>query len=115
MLPEVAAVAAIAAVAFITVAYRKRWRWTGFIGDELAAEPKDRRPKTLWNWLDLLLVPVVLAAAGAVLNDAQSKREEAQAEERAKTDRAISLDAQRERTIQDYLTSMTALILERIL
>jgi hypothetical protein len=57
--------AVIAAVVFTVVAYRRDWRWTGLPanpGDGTPANPP-RPAKTMWDWLQLLIVPLVLALA----------------------------------------------------
>jgi hypothetical protein len=75
------AVALAAGFVFVAVAYKRRWMWTGFLGHPNT--PRDHaadRPKMLWDWLDLLLVPVVLAGAGAFINFEQSQREAKHAE-----------------------------------
>jgi hypothetical protein len=107
------AVALAAGFVFVAVAYKRRWMWTGFLGHPNT--PRDHaadRPKMLWDWLDLLLVPVVLAGAGAFINFEQSQREAKHADERAEVDREIGRDAQRERTLQEYLGAMTTLMLD---
>jgi hypothetical protein len=81
MLAALIAVLAIAAaVAFIALAYRRDWGWTG-----LPADPGDGSPthpprpaKTLWDWLQLLIVPLVLALGAFALNAAQSDRDREQ-------------------------------------
>jgi hypothetical protein len=64
-------VAAAAFVAFVILAYLRRWSWTGFV-----AQPSSGG-KTFWDWLQLLIVPLVLAVAAFWLNDEQSQRDEA--------------------------------------
>lgn len=64
--------------------------WVGFSG------------KTLWDWLQLLIIPVVLAIVGFLLNKAQRGRELQAEHER-------SQDA----SIQSYLGQMETLLLDR--
>jgi uncharacterized protein YjbI with pentapeptide repeats len=117
-------VAGLGVATFVYVAYQGRWEWTGFVARRVSDEAKPSTQKTLWDWLDLLLIPIVLVVAGAVINDAQSQREldraaeqraleVDRAEKREQVDRAIALDAQQERALQDYLGVMTSLILEK--
>jgi hypothetical protein len=83
--------AAAAAVAFTVVAYRRQWLWTGLPthpGDGTAANPP-RPAKTLWDWLQLLVVPLVLALAAFALNAAQSDRDRRQEETRAAQERTL--------------------------
>ena len=90
MLAALIAVVAIAAIAFTVIAYRRDWRWTG-----LPADPGDGSPaipprpaKTLWDWMGLLVVPLVLALAARV-NATQSERDRRQEERRAEHERAL--------------------------
>lgn len=57
-------------------------------------------PKTFWDWLDLLIVPLVLAL-GALWFNASQKR----------TEIAIANDKQRQDILLDYFDEMTALLL----
>lgn len=56
--------------------YLSRWEWTGFI------EPR----KTLWDWMKLLIVPIVLALGAFALNLAQDARQNAIEENRRQED-----------------------------
>ena len=119
----VAVLAVAAAVAFTVIAYRRDWRWTG-----LPADPGDGTPaapprpaKTLWDWLQLLIVPLVLALAAFGLNAAQVDRDRRQEERRAEQerklearraarDRASAEDRAREETLRTYLQQMSDLM-----
>jgi uncharacterized protein YjbI with pentapeptide repeats len=109
---------AVACVAFVAVAYLRRWRWTGFrnTGQEVAG-------RTLWDWLQLLLVPVGIALALFALNNSQANRERARAERqaaqdrlqanrRAANDRAIANQRARGDTVRVYLQQMSNLLLD---
>jgi len=78
--------------------------------------------KALWDWLQLIIIPAVLAVAGYVINltisrseqeatkqRAQSEREAA--EKRAETEREIALDDQQEAAMQAYINEMSELLL----
>jgi hypothetical protein len=71
--------------------------WSGFQG------------KTLWDWLDLLLVPILLIlllpGANWVVMKAQERH--------ASTERDIVLDDHREKAMQSYMELMTDLIVEK--
>ena len=47
----------LALMVFIVLAYRHRWRWTGFAESRRKqADHEDVQPaKTLWDWLQLLV------------------------------------------------------------
>src|SRR5712691_7995737 len=59
---------------FALAVYRFGWDWTGFTGYSLPT-PQYQRGKTLWDWMQLLLVPVMLAIGGFWLNQIQKERE----------------------------------------
>jgi uncharacterized protein YjbI with pentapeptide repeats len=99
LLMMVGLLTATAAVAgLIQLGYKQSW--TGF---QAFTNPSEQyhRAKTLWDWLELLGVPMVLALAVFVLNRAQRE-----SELRAATSQ------QREATLQSYLTAMSELLLK---
>src|SRR5260221_6807826 len=78
--------------------------------------------KTLWDWLQLLIIPVVLAVGGYVINltisrgEQEATRQRAQSEreaadKRAETERKIASDNQREAALQAYINEMSELLL----
>jgi uncharacterized protein YjbI with pentapeptide repeats len=84
--------------------------WTGFSS------------KTLWDWLQLLIIPLVLATLGflfnlsqAQINDANNAQQAKVSEERSIQqhlfDQQAALDQQRETTLQTYLDRMSDLML----
>ena len=54
--------AIIVVVVVIAAAYRLRWAWTGFLGQPAMAASSPQ-PKTLWDWLNMLLLPCAVAIA----------------------------------------------------
>ena len=58
--------------------------------------------KTLWDWLQLLIIPVVLVVGGFLLNNTTSR-----------TEREIASDRQQEEALQAYIDSMSELLLDR--
>ncbi len=73
----------------IILGYTFNWSWTGLRG------------KTLWDWLQLLIIPVLLTL-GAIWYTARQNH-----------DREIALDNQREVVFQTYLDKMSELLLEK--
>jgi uncharacterized protein YjbI with pentapeptide repeats len=69
--------------------------------------------KTLWDWLQLLIIPVVLAAGGYLFNFTVSRNESQAATDRDKTERDITSDNQREEALQSYIDKISELLLEK--
>lgn len=87
MSPEIVAVVVIATVA-LALAGIWRWRhpdWTGFRG------------RTLWDWISLLEVPVMVGLAGALINAGQQQ---------------IAADRAAEEALQAYVDRVTVLVLD---
>jgi uncharacterized protein YjbI with pentapeptide repeats len=105
--------AALIFAAFISVAYRRRWTWTGFPASSGGRSDTGHPAKTLWDWLELLLVPVALAVVAVLLNQWQTNREKDREEKRADAARLAAEDNVRQETLQAYLGSMSDLMLER--
>ena len=59
----------IALVVLILIGYA--FPWTGFGQSKVNGEIQPY--KTLWDWLDLLIVPVVLAIGGYLFNSSQNQ------------------------------------------
>lgn len=77
------------------------WRsWTG-LGEYTNPKGEYQRAKTLWDWMELLIVPSALAVGAWYLNKSQKDRE-----------RALTLDQQRQTMFEAYLDKMTDLILD---
>ncbi len=77
-------------IAFIFAAYRFGWSGTGFLN------------KTLWDWLQLLIIPAVLSLGAFLFNRAERSNEQ-----------AVALDNQRATALQTYLDRMSELLLEK--
>lgn len=113
MLGAVIGVVAVSAVAaFIALAYRRGWRWAGLSADAGDGTPTapSRPAKTLWDWLQLLIIPVVLALGAFALNATQAAREGKREDRRATREQAIAADRAREDTLRVYLQQMSDLI-----
>lgn len=88
------------------------WRaWTGF-GEYTSPKGEYQRAKTLWDWMQLLIVPAVLAIAVWYLNKAQSDRESLAALKQATHELEIATDQQRQAMLEAYLDKMTDLLLQ---
>jgi uncharacterized protein YjbI with pentapeptide repeats len=85
----------IALVVLILIGYA--FPWTGFGQSKVNGEIQPY--KTLWDWLDLLIVPVVLAIGGYLFNSSQNQATRRAAERRAQDD-----------ALEAYLDDMSDLI-----
>src|SRR6266567_1138358 len=86
--------------------YIFNWDWTGLGSYVSPPHPKDsdfQRSKTLWDWLQLLIIPAVLAVAGYVINLTISRGEQEATKQREKTEHEIAEDNQREAALQAYI------------
>src|SRR5205823_14081475 len=68
--------------------------------------------KTLWEWLQLLIIPAVLAVGGYAFTYTTSRNDQAATEKRTQAERDITLDNQREQALQAYLDKISELLLK---
>lgn len=68
--------------------------------------------KTLWDWMELLIIPLVLAIGAFYLNRSERAVERQTSEDRAKLEREIATDRQQEAALQAYLDRMAELLLK---
>ena len=68
--------------------------WTGFNGN-------NKSGKTLWDWMQLLIIPIALALIAFWFNRVERKNEQ-----------AITTDNQQEAALQAYLDNMSELLLK---
>jgi uncharacterized protein YjbI with pentapeptide repeats len=79
-----------------------RWpRWTGFRG------------KTAWDFLQLLIVPLMLVAIGLVFSLQQDARQQRVEDQRADAERELADQRAQDEALQAYLNQMSSLLLER--
>ncbi len=111
-------------VAFIVLligGYFFNWTWTGF-GPYTPPTSDFQREKTLYDWLQLAIIPVALAFGVWWVNRLQQQRdqrladqraqtEREAAEKRAQTERDIAEDNQREAALKEYYNKMSELLL----
>src|SRR5450755_2744499 len=76
--------------------------WTGFSAHVGPKVQQYQPAKTLWDWMQLLIVPTVLIIGGALFNRTLDQ-----------TNREIALDKQQEDALQAYLDKMTELLLDK--
>ncbi len=87
-------------IAIIFAAYRFDWSGTGFLN------------KSLWDWLQLLIVPLALAVVALVFQLTNTRTERQIAQKRYEQDQQIALDKQHEDLLQAYLDRMSELLLK---
>lgn len=96
-----------AAVLFVSMYAQNFKDWTGFSGDKTSDDgiiiPVKiyQSSKTLWDWLQLLLVPLILAIVAYLLNESQQKRQ-----------RETEQNKQNQSTLDSYFDRMTELLLK---
>jgi hypothetical protein len=84
--------------------------WFGGYLSDPDSKPNLERAKTLWDWMDLLLVPILLAPGVWLLNRAARTREHETEGRRIKEQQNIELERLREAALQTCLVRMTELI-----
>jgi uncharacterized protein YjbI with pentapeptide repeats len=82
--------------------------WTGF-GQQANGS---LQAKTLWDWMNLLLIPLMLAAGVFFLNRSKRVTEQARAEEHAALEHEIATDNQQEEALQAYFDRIIELVLK---
>jgi len=93
-------VGGLAILVSIIGGYVFEWKWTGLSGHNL------------WDWIELLIVPLGLALVALLFNSWRSAREQQQEAERAAHEQEQAAENQREQALRDYLDAMTGLMLE---
>jgi Pentapeptide repeats (8 copies) len=71
------------------------------------------RGKTLWDWLQLLIVPLALAFVALLFNLSATRTEQNIATHRYEQDQQLAMDKQREDLLQTYLDRMSELLLDK--
>jgi hypothetical protein len=90
-------------------------RWTGFgqyTGPVVDKSQTFMRAKTLWDWLQLLIIPVAIAFGVFWLNHEDAKRKLAADDRRAATERELAREDARERELTSYFDTIAKLLLE---
>lgn len=93
----------IVLIILIILGYLFNWGWTGlgpYVGPPHPKDSDFQRGKTLWDWLQLLIIPFALAIIAILFNRAEHKNEQ-----------KIASDNQQEAALQDYIKEMSELLL----
>ncbi len=81
----------LALLVVIILGYSFNWSWTGLHG------------RTLYDWLQLLIIPAVLAVGGYLFNYTTTRAEQRNTQLRDQTEQEIASDSQRETALQAYI------------
>jgi hypothetical protein len=84
--------------------------WTGF-GETIVEDGTTTPAKTLWDWSELLVIPLGVAYIASRFTKSLKQNEIKIAEQRSMREQEISLDQQRENALQSYLDRITELLL----
>src|SRR5215203_2704861 len=71
------------------------------------------RGKTVWDFLQLLIVPLMLVAIGSVFSLQQDARQQRIEDQRAQAERELAEQRAQDEALQAYLDQMGGLLLER--
>jgi uncharacterized protein YjbI with pentapeptide repeats len=108
--------AATTTVAAVVVLIRvgQHYQWTGF-GETVRpkADNQEIQPrKTLWDWLQLFIVPLALAAIGLWFSAQQDAHQQEIEKKSAKSDQHIEEQRAQDAALQAYLDQMSQLMLQ---
>jgi uncharacterized protein YjbI with pentapeptide repeats len=94
----------VGVIVFLCLAYVREWRWTGLV------KYNNFHERTLWDWLDLLIVPAVLALGGYLFARSESQRTQQNAQRQLTLDRDTAAQRRQDDTLQAYLDGMSQLL-----
>jgi uncharacterized protein YjbI with pentapeptide repeats len=105
----------------IVAIFQFGWDWTGLTSYTTKktdakgniTEIETHPGKTLWDGLDLVIIPVALGLGAFFLNKAQSQNEQLIASKQRQNEQLIASNEQQELLLQSYIDAMTALILDK--
>jgi uncharacterized membrane protein len=88
----------IALAVFVYLGYHFRWRWTGF--------PQKR----LFDWIQILVIPVAVAVGTFVLNRAAKRRDDEAQKEQRDREQATEKERAEEASLQSYVDYMSRML-----
>lgn len=98
----VASMLVILTIVGIIGSYLFNWDWTGlgpYVAPPHTASSDFQRSKTLWDWMQLLIIPLALAVIAILFNRSERKNEQ-----------RIASDNQQEAALQAYFDKMSELL-----
>jgi uncharacterized protein YjbI with pentapeptide repeats len=107
--------ATVVAAVVVLILVGQQYKWTGF-GESVQPKPDNQEiqpRKTLWDWLQLFIVPLALAAIGLWFSAQQDVHQQQIEKKRAMSDLQIEERRAQDAALQAYLDQMSQLMLER--
>lgn len=98
-----AAAAIVIVLIIASIAFCGYWfelKWTGIVKPER---------QTFWDWLGLLIVPIVLALGGYLFNRSENRR----AKQQTKLDREVAFGHRQDDALQTYLNRISELLIDK--
>jgi hypothetical protein len=105
-------VAALGILLVFVGGYYFNWTWSGF-GPHTNADGKIEPARTLWDWMQLLIIPAVLAGGALWFNQRNTEAQNRIAQLNTETQNRIAEDNQHEAALQKYIDKMSALLLDK--
>jgi uncharacterized protein YjbI with pentapeptide repeats len=102
-------VALVALYVLIRISYALQWTGFGQTEVKKGVQPS----KTLWDWMDLLIVPVVLAIGGYLFTRSESRATQAAAERQNRATQVAADRRAQDEALQAYLDQMSAMLLDK--
>jgi uncharacterized protein YjbI with pentapeptide repeats len=99
LLPLITATVPLSILAWIT--------WVTYKANNLGFSKK-----TYWDWMELLIIPIVLAVGAWFLNRSERKNEREIAEKNREEDRRIAQDRRNQTSLEAYFDRMVELLIE---
>jgi hypothetical protein len=97
----------------IVLGYIYKWEWVG-VGETLRPQPTNqdiRRVKTLWDWMQLLIIPGAIVIGTFALNQTAKRRDEEAQKEQRKLELDIEDQRAKDEALQAFLDHMGNLLL----
>ncbi len=91
----------------------RTWRqWSGFFDyREPGPDGAFHRGKTVWDWMQLLIIPLAVLLAGYLLENRRDARDLKLADGRATTEASVTRDRTQQAALETYLLKMADLLL----
>jgi hypothetical protein len=97
----------------IKIGYDYTWTGFGAITYTKGLNQEVIPPKTLWDWLGLLIIPVVIALSATIFAWMERRSEYRIADERIAQDRKIADERAQDAALEAYLAQMSILLLDK--